>query len=175
MESLQTVALGLLLVFLDVGGDQGVDWVADPVGWVLVIVGLVPALDRLVAGRALLWTAAVCLVVSLVTFPPDSLARVDPSAAWAFSLPTLVWCWWVSGALADAVRDPWGRRFRILRMTFVVVALLPVLIYGPGWTWLALPAALLAVCANVTLLVGLWAASAPEALADPADPDAAEV
>ena len=39
MAALQTVAMGLVLVFLDVQ-PSGWDWIPDPLGWVLVLLGL---------------------------------------------------------------------------------------------------------------------------------------
>ena len=37
MKELQTVALGLIVVLVDVGDP---DWVADPLGWLLILVGI---------------------------------------------------------------------------------------------------------------------------------------
>ena len=116
--------MGLVIVFLDVA-PGGWDWIADPLGWVLVLMGLSP-LKELVPGHVgIVVSAWVCLVVSVLVFPPDSVATLDPSLGWLFSLPTIGFCFLLSDALADCTPDSLAVRFRWLRAAFVVVGVLP--------------------------------------------------
>ena len=86
------------------------------------------------------------------------MAHLDETLGWLFSLPTIAFCF----LLADAVMDVTGGALRgwlsILRGVFAVVGLLPALLYGAGWEWLEVPTAVLAVVANVALVLALWQA-----------------
>lgn len=157
MRSLQTVAMGLLIVFLD-GGSGGWDWIADPIGWVLVLVGLVQAKEQLTEYRPLLLLGWGCLAVSVVIFPPGSVVTIDESLGWLFSLPTFLFGVLLCGSLATVTETPLPTRFRWLRIGFAVVAAVPALIYGLGWTWLTVPTTVAAVLVNVLLVVWVWAA-----------------
>lgn len=167
MSSLQTVAMGLLIVVLDVGAG-GWDWIPDPLGWVLVLMGLAPV-KGLVPGHGLLvgfgWG---CLVVSVLTFPAGSVDTIDESLGWLFSLPTVVFSVLLCGSLAQVAEPPsLATRFRWLRVGFVVVAALPVLVYGVGWDWLTVPTAVAAVLANVLLVLWVWTAGGQDAAPAP--------
>ena len=92
--------MGLVIVFLDVGSG-GWDWIADPFGWVLVLFGLAPLKERLPAHRGAVVSAWVCLVVSVIILPPDSVDTIDPTLGWLFSLPTIAFCFVLCDALDD--------------------------------------------------------------------------
>jgi hypothetical protein len=170
MGSLQTVAMGLVVVFLDVGS-SGWDWIADPVGWALVLLGLAPLKDVVPTARGLAVSAAVCLAISVLTYPPESVDTLDESFGWLFSLPTILFCYLLCDALREVAEAPYARRLGWLRVVFVVVGLLPVLVYGAEWDWLTVPTAVLAVLANLTLVMTLWSAGADAAdSADSAGP-----
>ena len=161
MRSLQTVAMGLVIVFLDVGSD-GWDWVADPVGWILVLVGLAPLKERLRGYAALVVVAWACLAVSVLTLPPDSIDSIMPTLGWLFSLPTIAFAALLCGSLAaatDGSRSVW---FRSLGGFFVIVAVLPAVVYLVGLDWLTVPAAVAAVLANVALVFSTWGAGAED-------------
>lgn len=166
--------MGLVIVFLDVGAD-GWDWVADPIGWVLVLMGLSPLKEIVPGHRGAVLGAWLCLAVSVVTFPPDSVDILDPTLGWLFSLPTIAFSFVLCDALADAEALPAGRgvplaaRFRWLRVAFVVVGVLPLLVYVVGWEWLTIPTAVAAVLTNITLVLSVWAAGD-----EPEDTDAEE-
>lgn len=153
--------MGLVIVFLDVGSG-GWDWVADPVGWVLVLMGLAPAKERLPAYAGLAGSAWVCLAVSVLTLSPDSIDTIDPTLGWLFSLPTLAFSFLLCDSLADVTDGSLALRFRWLRVVFVVVAILPGLVYLGGLEWLTVPAAVAAVLANVVLVFSVWAAGSEE-------------
>ncbi len=158
---MQTVAMGLLIVILDVP-PTGWDWVADPLGWVLVLLGLSAVRDGVPNHRGLSVTAWVCLVVSVIIYPPGSVATLDDSLGWVFSVPTVVWCFLMCDALHDVADG--GRRAALLwlRNLFAAVAVLPLLVYLAALDWLTVPTAVLAVGTNVALLYLLWTTETAE-------------
>ena len=161
MRALQSVAMGLVIVFLD-AGSNGWDWIMDPIGWVLVLLGLHPVKELLPAHTPVVVSAWVCLAVSVLIFPPDSVDAIDPSLGWLFSLPTIAFCFLLCDSLADVAEDSLATCFSLLRATFVVVGLLPALVYLVGWSWLTLPTALAAVVANLVLIVAVWMAGSED-------------
>lgn len=161
MSSLPTAAMGLVIVFVDAGAG-GWDWVADPVGWVLVLLGLAPAKDRLPAYAGLSGSAWVCLAVSVLTLPADSIDTIDPTLGWLFSLPTIAFCFLLCDSLADVTDGSLAFRFRWLRIVYAVVAVLPGLVFLGGLEWLTIPSAVVAVLANITLVLSVWAAGDEE-------------
>jgi hypothetical protein len=162
VSTLQSVAMGLVIVFLDVGSN-GWDWIVDPFGWVLLLLGLHPLREVLPSHKPVVVSAWVCLAVSVLIFPPDSVDAIDPSLGWLFSLPTVAFCFLLCDSLADVEDSSVAARFRWLRAAFVVVALLPALIYLVGWSWLTLPTAGAAVLTNIVLVIWLWSAGAKDA------------
>jgi hypothetical protein len=153
--------MGLVIVFLDVGSN-GWDWIADPVGWILVLLGLAPV-KELVPGHAGAVAAAWgCLAVSVLTLPPNSVDSIAPALGWLFSLPTVGFCVLLCSALARAVTGSLATRFTVLLWAFVVVAGLPGLVYLAGWDRLTVPTAVAAVLANITLVFSVWAAADEE-------------
>jgi hypothetical protein len=158
VNSLPVVATGLVIVFLDVGS-AGWDWVPDPIGWVLVLVGLMPVKERLPAYAGVSGAAWVCLAISVLTLPPDSVATIDPTLGWLFSLPTIAFCFLLCDSLADVTEDSLSARFRWLRAGFVVVGALPGLVYLAGLEWMTIPSAVAPVLADVVLVFSIWAAA----------------
>lgn len=149
--------MGLVIVFLDVGSG-GWDWVPDPVGWILVLLGLAPLKERLRGYAGLVALAWGCLAVSVLTLPPDSIDSITPTLGWLFSLPTIAFAVLLCGSLAaagDGSRVTW---FRVLGGFFVVVALLPPLVYLVGLEWLTIPAAVAAVLVNIAMVFSTWGA-----------------
>lgn len=165
MTALQTVVMGLVIVFLDVPPD-GFDWVADPFGWLLVLLGLAPLKGVVPNHVGLTVTAWVCLAFSIVSWPEGSPATLTPALGWLFSIPTLAWCFLVSDAVADATEGRLRLVLLALRNAFLVVAPLPGLVYLAGLEWLSVPAEVLILLANVMLLFTLWAASSRPGLAE---------
>lgn len=157
MGALQTVAMGLVVVFLD-AGSGGLDWVADPVGWILVLLGLSPLKEHLAGHQGLTVTAWICFVVSVLIWPPSSVAHLDESLGWLFSVPTIAFCFLLADAVMDVTSGGLRSWLSLLRGLFVLVGVLPVLLYGAGWERLEVPAAVLAVVANVALVLALWQA-----------------
>jgi hypothetical protein len=157
VSSLQAVAMGLVIVFLDVG-PGGWDWIADPIGWVLLLIGLSPLKERVPNQTGLVVAGWVCLVVSVLVFLPDSVATLAPFLGWLFSLPTIGFCFLLCDSLEESTPASLAVRFRWLRWAFVVVAVLPFLVFVVGWEWLTIPTAVVAVLTNIVMVFTVWAA-----------------
>jgi hypothetical protein len=137
VKPLQAVAMGLVVVLLTVPVHR-YDVLADPLGWVLVLVGLasLPVPQR----RTLQWWAGISLAVSVVVWVPaarDALNVTDLALAWAAGLPELVTVIVLAHALAQAAwgaGDETARRWLLTaRMLLVVTALLPAVVLGGGF------------------------------------------
>ncbi len=129
--------MGLVIVLLG-ANVFGYDLLADPVGWLLVLVGLatlpVPGREDLQA------LAALSLVVSAVVWVPaarDALNVTDLALAWAAGLPELATLVLlahrlsrVAGFAGDQVARTWLQTARTL---LIVVALLPAVVLGGGF------------------------------------------
>ena len=79
--------------------------------------------------------AALAGVVSLALLSPSLLADTPESTLWLVSLPQTLFCLVLAGAMAALLGPPrpdLARRFGVLRWVFVLVAVLPVLLYGGG-------------------------------------------
>lgn len=116
----------------------GYDLLADPLGWVLVLLG-VRRLPDPVARGTLLYAAALALVVSVPLWVPavrDAVAAEDSSLAWAADLPALASAALLFHQLAGAARaadDPTPATvLQGLLVLTAVVAVLPVLVFGGG-------------------------------------------
>jgi hypothetical protein len=154
---LQGIAMGLVIVLVD-ASFGGYDGVPDPLGWLLVIWGVRRLRPVVAEARVLLVLAAVSLVVSVVTYPPQVVERLDESGGWALSLPQLAF----SFALAGAVGPVSGwleKRFRIMRPVFVALAVAPAVVIGGDLDALRSPLALVVAAANVYFVYLLFQAS----------------
>jgi len=162
---LQKVAMGLVVVVVS-ARFAGYDALPDPVGWALVVAGLLPLRTGLPLGG---WAVALAVTAGLVAVPlwlPAVADRVAPSGQWAASLPQSLFCIvlctglaQVAGRAGDGTGDREAARFGLLRWAFVVVAAGPVLVYCGGMTALAAPLAVLAVVANLALVYYLFKVS----------------
>jgi hypothetical protein len=161
VKELQTVALGLLLVFLDLGSP---DWVADPLGWLLVLVGIASAREHLSDYGYLALTGWVCLALSVVTWPPESVPHLDATLGWLFSLPTLAFCFMLADSLTDATRHDVAGRFRAQSWAYAAIAVLPLVIILMEWEPLETPAVVLTYLVHVVFVLSLLSASDEDAL-----------
>jgi hypothetical protein len=160
VKELQTLALGLVIVLVDVSTP---DWVADPVGWVLVLVALAALRDRLPDHRYVWLTGWVSLALSVITWPGSSVAHLDGWLELLFSLPVLAFCFLLCDSLRDVTTPSHATRFRLLCWAYAALVLAPVAIYGLDWTWLETPATVLAVVVNIALVLVLVGASDDDA------------
>ncbi|KQT91969.1 hypothetical protein ASG49_08220 [Marmoricola sp. Leaf446] len=165
---LQRVALGLLVVFASATWppDPSPSWarydlLADPVGWALVLWGVL-ALARVEPRFAAARTAAV--VAGLVSVPlwlPQLRHLLDASGEWAASLPQLAFCLLLARQVARAAQEHderrVARRFALLVTGLTVLALLPVVVLGGGVEGLGPVTALLVLLVDVALVWSLFA------------------
>ena len=154
MTPLQKVAMGLVIVFLR-APFGGFDALVDPVGWGLVLAGLLPVRSRLPQGGTAVTLATFAALVSVPLVVPAVNEQLTPSGQWALSVPQSVFCIVVCGALAtlaERAGDREARRFGLLRVAYVAVLAGPVLVYGGQVDVLATPVAVLAVLSNVYLV-----------------------
>lgn len=160
MVPLQSVAMGLVVLTLT-APFGGYDALPNPLGWVLVLLGVhalpVPPGDR----RALLGTGLLAAAVSVPLWFPavtESLRETDRALEWAVNLPqlgfTAVLCHVLSSAAraADDVRP--ARWLRTTLLLVVAVGVAPVLALGGGLPALEEPT-YAAAAATALLLIGL--------------------
>lgn len=139
MKPLQPIALGLVIIAL-VAPLGGYDVFADPVGWLLVLAGVLRAPVADARRRTLQLLALVAGAVSLVLWFPrigERLAEADPALVWAANLPQLGFTALLCLALAETAREPdpaAGRWLRTTMLLVLVVGVLPVLAFGAGVT-----------------------------------------
>ncbi|MGZ4485795.1 MAG: hypothetical protein ACXVW8_15830, partial [Nocardioidaceae bacterium] len=155
MTPLQKVAMGLVIVVLDPLFFGGWDGLPDPLGWALVIAGLLALRPAVRNTDTLLWTAVLAGAVSVATYPPQVTAALAPSVGWLVSLPQVAFCLMLSGALAPYAGDL-ERRLSLMRWVFLAVALFPVLVLGGGVERLLVPTAALAVLSTLYLVYLLF-------------------
>ncbi|CAB4701186.1 MAG: hypothetical protein F2667_05015 [Actinobacteria bacterium] len=138
MKPLQSVAMGLVIIGL-VAPLHGYDLLPDPIGWLLVVLG-VRGLPTSVERRPLLHAVAVlAALVSVALWVPrvaDALADTDDSLVWTASLPQLAFQVLLAHSLAEAAAEAGdvrsARWLGLARTVAVVVALAPVLVFGAG-------------------------------------------
>ena len=153
--------MGLVIVFVS-ARFAGYDALPDPVGWGLVVAGLLPLRTLVPLGG---WALALAVLAGLTAVPlmvPAVDDRLTPSGQWAVSLPQTLFCVVLCtslAAVADRRDDPEAKRFGWLRTAFVAVAVGPVLVYGGGVDELTTPVAVLAVLANLALVYYLFKVS----------------
>jgi hypothetical protein len=139
MRPLQSIAMGLVIVALQAPVAGGYDVLADPVGWLLVILGThqlpshVPRRDTVVT---LAWIAAAVSVALWFPAVPEAAYDTHPSLGWALNLPQLGYAAVLCHSLAtSAMASEDGRAAAWLRTAmagFVAAAVLPVLVFGGG-------------------------------------------
>lgn len=159
MRPLQSIAMGFVVIALT-APFAGYDALPDPLGWVLVLLGVRQLPADLERRRLLLALAGLAGLVAVPLWLPsvaEAVADTDPSLAWALTLPQLgflgVLCHALAARATAAAHMPAARRFHLGTTLVVVVALLPVLVLGAGVDALATPAAVLAVG---TVLFVVW-------------------
>jgi len=178
MSPLQKIAMGLVIV---VGSalfpaDPSPSWesydaLADPVGWVLVLFGvlaLARADDTFDSSR---WMAALAAVVSVPMWFPQLHHQLDSSGEWFASLPQLVFCLFLAreiGMLGAAKADPYvAKRFGLLVWGFALTGVLPVFALGGDLTELESPTLVVSALVNVVFIYLLFRVHRREWLGGP--------
>jgi hypothetical protein len=163
MKPLQSVAMGLVIVVLS-ARFGGYDALPDPVGWVLAFLGVRSLPGDLAQRTSLLGLAALAGVVAAVVWAPvvtDDLYDADASLAWAANLPQLLFsvllCHVLAARAAEGGDVKAARWLGVLRSGFVVVAVLPVLVFGGGLESFELTSYLAATLAALALIWLLFA------------------
>jgi len=128
---------------------DGYDAYADPVGWALVLYGVHRLPAGLPARGAVLYLGWTAGMVSIPLWFPaviDRLEDADESLAWALDLPQFAFGALLCLSLAKAATADDGAKaagwLRMLATAIIVVAALPVLVFGGGLDGLADPAGL---------------------------------
>lgn len=171
MRALQALGVGLLLIALRAGPT---DLLPDPVGWLLVLVG-VRRLPHDPRRRALLVLALLALVASVPLWVPataDRILAADQSLQWAVNLPQLGFVLVLGSVLgrrAGAAGDRGARGWWYAVATgTAVAAVLPVLVFGGSVAVLETPALVLAgLVLLVAVVLCFVHAGRPWAVADP--------
>jgi hypothetical protein len=149
------------------------DVLPDPLGWVLVVAGLV-TLRRL--DRSFAVPLAVALLAGLVSVPlwfPQLRMHLDASGSWAASLPQAVCCVLLCREIArvGAVQQPPDRylaqRFGLLGWAFVVAIVLPAVVLGAAVDALRGGTLAFSMLVNVALVWHLFMAHRRPALGGP--------
>lgn len=182
MKPLHAVALGLVIVAIYAkAGDY--DLLADPVGWLLVLLGLRVLTERVeLALTGVLWTTGVLalLASAALVAPPvrEWFEDADPALGWAVDVPALAFCGLLCHTLvpgARAVKEV--AAYAWLQWTaigFGLSVLAPVVVIGGDVEGLRGPAELVTGLAQLSLFVlclvyaGRTWAGAPGG--DPAEP-----
>lgn len=159
MKPLQWIAMGLLIIVL-YARFGGYDVYVDPLGWLLVLLGTRELRDDLPRRSVVVRLAVLAAVVSVPLWLPvvtDLLDAADPALAWAANLPRFAYVALLCHTLAITAAEAGDRRaagwLRIVRLGVMVVALLPVLVFGAGLRDLGPTSAL---AAQVVSLVVIW-------------------
>ncbi|WP_377326015.1 hypothetical protein ACFJIY_12665 [Pimelobacter simplex] len=144
MKPLQAVGLGLVLLALGPTDPKpGVfDPLPDPLGWLLVLIGLhglAGALDaRRVPVLRFLGVLALAISVALVVPAAARWVDTDPSLGWAADVPRFAFfallCHELSQAALRARQTGGASTFSMATLLLLFVLAAPPLAFGAGWT-----------------------------------------
>lgn len=152
MTALQKIAMGLVIVVIhaDFGGWDGVP---DPLGWILVILGL-----RGLAGAPPVLTllAALAEVASIVSFPPALLTQIPDSGQWMLTLPQTAFVILLALTLPEILPEVDRRRFLTVAGLLIISAAGLLVRYGADVDALDVPVSIGSVVANVWLIYLLF-------------------
>ena len=180
MSPLQKIAMGMVIVIGSAlfPADPTPSWqrydaLPDPLGWLLVLLGIF-ALSRADAAFASSrWLAGLAAAVSVPAWFPQVHHRLDPSGEWFVSLPQLVFCLLLAreiGLAAPRQQPPdsfVAKRFGLLVWGFAVIAVLPVVTLGGDVPELANTTVLLSTLVNVAFVYLLFRVHRREWLGGP--------
>jgi hypothetical protein len=176
MRPLQSIAMGLLVISLT-ASFSGYDALANPVGWVLVLVGLRALPADLERRDGLLWCAGLAGIASVPLWFPEVVEALDDrdtSLVWAANLPQLAFVILLAHVLARRAAtagDPGAASWlRTVLTGLVLGAVLPVLAFAAESDGIAVAAVVVVTLTMLTMIVLLfryaarpWATgSAPE-------------
>jgi len=161
VRPLHAIALGLVVIALYArAGDY--DLLPDPLGWVLVLLGLLVLTERIELARTrLLWVlGAFALAADVVLSIPsavDWFEDAEPALGWAMDAPALAFCAVLCHALAIPARTAsatWAASwFEWTAIGFALTVLAPVLVIGGDIEELRAPAEVVTGLAQVSLFL----------------------
>lgn len=170
VKPLNAIAMGLVVIAL-VASQGGYDLLPDPLGWVLVLVGL-----RLLRWpTTATWFAAIALAAACVLWVPATeewLEVRDPSLRWAANLPQVGFLIALCLELtrrADAAGDAKGRAWwRTFLALSALLAVMPVVVFAAAGGDDALEAVYAAAGAFLLAVIVLLLVHAGRPWAEPA-------
>ena len=181
MKPLRSVAMGLVVVVLS-ARFHGYDALADPVGWLLVLLGVRAFPAGIKHRRNLLRLAALAGLVSVVVWFPavtEDLYDADASLGWVANLPQIFFSALLCHTLAlraEGAGDTRAARWLgLTRTAVIVVGLLPVLVFGAGLESFVVTSFLAAGTVAVLLIWLLFAYASRPWATGLADHDAASL
>ncbi|MFB9315459.1 hypothetical protein [Nocardioides plantarum] len=179
MRPLQSIALGMAVILLLVVVGDGYDVLANPLGWVLVVVGLRRLPPTVELRTTLLWLGVLAGVVSVPLWVPafvdalDDLDGADESIAWLVNLPQFGCYLLLAHALSRTAAAAGDRGaaawWRSIALGLGAVVALPVLIFGGGLDGLDVLAGLLVGLVPTVMIVLLSVHSGRSWAGAPAD------
>ncbi len=162
MKPLQSIAMGMVIILVVVQAGA-YDVLADPLGWVLVVLGVRRLPEDFALRSTLLGVAVLAALVSVPLWVPavvEALDGADESIAWAVNLPQFGCYLLLSHALSrsaaaagDKAAATW---WSTMVLAFGAVVALPVLIFGGGLDGLEALAGVLVGLAPTVAIVLLF-------------------
>lgn len=163
MKPLQAIGLGLVLLALGpVDAEPGTfDPLPDPLGWLLVLVGLHGLATALDSGRlgTLRFVGTLALGVSVALVVP-AVARwleTDPSLGWAADVPRFgffaLLCHELSQAALRGRSTAGASCFSIAGAALLFVLAAPPLAFGAGWDGVGTTGEVVAQAVQIALVV----------------------
>lgn len=143
MSPLQKIAMGMVFIagYAPFPAEPHPSWdsydgLADPLGWVLAILGM-QVLCRAATGfDGARWAAWVAGAISIPLWFPQLNHRLSDSAGWALSMPQTAFCILLLKSIAESalIKEPGDgyirRRFGPLMWAFVLLVVLPPIAIG---------------------------------------------
>lgn len=166
VKPLQSVAMGLVFVIVTARLLGGVDFIPDPIGWLLVLFGVRRLGPDFPHRTTLLVLAALAGVISVALFVPhvaQAVVDADPALWWGVSIPQLLFCvliaWQLAGRAAAADDEKAARWLRMAAGLGVLSLVLPPIVFGGQVGAMQQPVYALAALGLVLLTVLLFAYS----------------
>jgi len=169
MSPLQKIAMGMVFVagYAPFPAHPHPDWrsfdgLADPVGWLLVILGMQGLCRASTGFDGARWAAWVAGAVSVPLWFPQVGHQLSDSGSWALSMPQTLFCLLLAKGIADGAvveepGDPYlPRRFGPLTWAFAILVVLPPIAIGGDVQALDDVTVLAALAVNVVFIYYLF-------------------
>ncbi len=169
MSPLQKIAMGMVFVagYAPFPGNPHPDWqqydgLADPIGWLLVILGMQALCRAAIGFDGARWAAWIAGAVSIPLWFPQITHHLSDSGRWALSMPQtafgILLCKAIAeGAMLAEPQDPYvPRRFGPLMWAFVALVVLPPIAIGGGADALDDVTVLAALAVNIAFIYYLF-------------------